>query len=354
MGSSKGLSVISIDAGSSQMKAYNGRKTIKFPSVLQRLPPSMPAYRDELLVNGRRWLVGDEALREHDAEPHDERDFHGGRDQYVYMCYALAQLGAEGTYDQLVLSVPYGDGYDSELQRTLTRRKEFSWSQNNKPKAVTFKRVAALPQGVGALRLFQTMTEKRPELVTMVDIGSITVDVVTAQFDPRTGEYNYVYRACRSDRALGMAAFKQLWVDKYIHNLRGLQNREIGYHTLMNRAIAWVEARKKSAEAELFLKHEASRVSIREGYEELCYEFNTRILDLTREVVGALWPDLDKILVTGGGAEILDLEEWPRHTVKLDVWANVKGQYLMFRDPPPENGQEAVVHLQEVVSRAQG
>ncbi len=47
-----------------------------------------------------------------------------------------------------------------------------------------------------------------------------------------------------------------------------------------------------------------------------------------REITGDLWTGLEALIITGGGARLLDERAFDRRAVTLSGFANVRGQWL--------------------------
>ena len=59
-------------------------------------------------------------------------------------------------------------------------------------------------------------------------------------------------------------------------------------------------------------------------------QFTTAIYNRVRHVTGDIWPNVECIILTGGGVALIDDMSWPdwARTTKLNIYANVRGQYL--------------------------
>jgi hypothetical protein len=316
------MSVIAIDSGSSYLKMFHGDKPLMFPAVSHRLMGATD-YPDEVALQGTRYAVGQTALlasTKHRPDPHLDRGFHGSHEQTIQICYALAQAGAEGTYDVLCMSLPYADSRIGTLRNRIKTMRRFQWEDITGGHEVAFNDVMVLPQGVGALRLWQADSQRMPEVVTLVDIGSCTLDIVTVQRDPRHDTYAYNGDASSSYRDVSVGTFKNTWQSR-LRQLDGLQSRTFGYHQLMGMAM-------QSPLASLQQGHE--KLDISQEYRQAAVELTEQVYDRARSTTGDLWLGVEQVLLTGGGAQLIDKLAWPdwQRTRVLDIFANVRGQYL--------------------------
>lgn len=312
---------ISIDSGSSFLKYFDGQRADQFPAVIERIPEEAPTYPDEIIVSGTRFAVGQTALmatNRHVQDPHIKRGFHGSDEQTVQMCYAFEQLGLNGDYNNLLVSLPYADHQQDDVRKRVLQRKVFEWQTGTGIKRhVAFEYVATTPQGVGALLYHRQQSPGYYDLATLVDIGSCTLDVVTVSHDKRINDYQFNHQASQSNRKVSVATFKSQWIDQ-IHDIDGLQNRNFGYHQLMAMPI----------KNNFRLLHRGDSIDLRSTFENVRFEFTRQVADSVRRITGDLWDSLNAVVLTGGGAQLIDLKAWPDDRIHLlDVFANVRGQY---------------------------
>ena len=330
--SSSGASwrVVAIDSGSSLTKVYDGERSLVFPSLAAEVPKADHGhFADELVVDGRHYAVGETyfaAENEPNAKPHLDAEFHGSQEQHIHLCYALALLGADGPYDQLILSLPYTDSRNEALRERLKARKRFAYQFTTDggstfhEHAVTFGAVRILPQGVGALEYYQKSLNGGGgfNVVTLVDIGSCTTDIVTIYKNRVTGKLDYHLRASRSDREISVTRFYDQWYAR-LRQLPGLQGRDLDYHSLMSRA----------REGRWELRHDGTIHNIKSQFDETAREFTRTLAHRVQTTTKSLWHETERIVFTGGGAHLLDNEAWPPSapTHVLALLANVMGQY---------------------------
>lgn len=316
------MTVVSIDSGSSFLKSYAGDSASMFPALLSRVHHPVERQKGAVTVDGRTYLVGDNAAlaqTTYDPSPNIDRGFHGSREQYVQICHVLDELGLDGEQESLICSLPYREHLDTELRKRITERQVFEWvDHSGRRRSVRFSNVYVTPQGVGALAVYYKEHGKQVRSATLVDIGSCTVDVVTIRWDARKKDYVFVRGACDSDRTVSAATFKQAWL-KRISKIDGLQQREFGYFQLMRMAM----------DNNFLLPHRGDRIDLRPDFEVIRQEFTEHIIGTVRQTVKSLWDETEAVILTGGGVELLDLSAWPDdRATKLDVYANVIGQYL--------------------------
>lgn len=323
--------VVSVDSGSSCLKMYDGTRRVWQPAVVKELPAAeRHTYRDEVLVEGRRYVVGPTARIAHKGkdDPFLERGYHGSVEQYVQICHGLEQLGAHGEYDVIYHSLPYTEHQDDAYRRRIKERLVFQWQADGKERTVRFHAAATMPQGVGALRLWQDKTRERdrPAMVALVDLGSCTADFVTVELDERTGDYQYCagksisLRAAKpGDPLINCKRFYDEWL-KQITNIDGAQAVAWGYHELMLLPV------KRQF---LVRCGPGALVDLEPSFQVIADRFTHEVERTIREVLADVWPKVDKIILTGGGAELCNLGDFHDSRVeRLSVWANAEGQYL--------------------------
>src|SRR3982750_4670703 len=317
---------VSADNGSSIIKAMGDHGRARFPAVAHPLPSSGPPVSGEIAVGGRRYLLGDYALlyqAKPTAEPHRERDYHGGDMQAVLVCGALRELRVSGDVELLVTSLPYRYSRMESLLSAVRARHTFAWDGQDGPKTVRFGQVKVMPQGVGALMGHDRDNPDIAEgtVAILLDLGSSTADLVVLR--RKGGGWRYVEEACSSWHDMGsVAGFYTSWAAS-LRAEPGLATYPFHYHGLMERA----------QHGRFKLPHMGGEVDLQPSFEALARSYQGDILQRLRLECGeALWAEAAQIVVTGGGAEIASYFPWPDPRIlKLDTWANAEGQHHYYQ-----------------------
>lgn len=317
--------VIALDSGSSFMKAYAGDQKVRFPAVA-RVIDDQYDHGDTVAFDGQKYVVGESALQTYTddwemLEPATQRGFHGSPEQAAQMCYAMQRLGASGNYDVLALSLPYADSQNEDLRNLLKGQQIYEWKDSHgDDHEVHFDKVMIMPQGVGALCVYEAESVERPQTLLLVDIGSCTIDIVALRYNEVTGRYLYLHDKSTSRRSLSTTEFYKRWYSR-IREMDGMQNLRKGYFELM--ALAQADERP------ILLRHGGRMVDITDAYEITRVWFSARLARLLREDMGdKLLDDVETILLTGGGAALVDKHRLDTAQVTvMSVWDNVHGQF---------------------------
>lgn len=304
------------------MKALSAKGRDRFPSVARALHDPHE-YSDIVVIGDTRWVVGEAARRTHVGQslaPQLQRGFHGSDNQHAQICFALGRLDVQGDYDGLVVSLPYGDTQESRVLDKLRACKDYVWRDGTgKQHSVHFDAVHVLPQGVGAMVRYEASTQERPESMFLIDVGSCTRDQVAMRYNQERGRYEYVHAVSRSRRNLNVTDFYNRWLG-YIRDIDGLQTLQVGYHDLMDYAIR----------GQWSLRWGHDTVDIQGTFKTAQAWFTEAMrVAITDDMGATLERAVERIIVTGGGSALLNLDLWddPR-IATLDVWANVEGQYM--------------------------
>lgn len=314
-------SIISVDSGSSWMKGYDGNRCIHFEAVVQ---PVDAGTEGAIEVEGESYLVGREALlwqKDADQKPNTDYDYHGGMLQYIQLCELLRQLGlSSGRQDGLVLSLPYAASTEANTLARIQRHQVVAWRDARGEHRVIFSGVRVCAQGVGALREFQRHATRHEELrqVLLVDIGSLTTDIVAVRRQSATDGWAFVREGCTTWQDISTTVLFETWVD-HMNGLPGLGRYPWRYFPLMEKAML----------GDLCWPHMGVRISLTKSFVDARRIFAGELWAKLREWCGtALWSQLDRILLTGGGAALLgQAQRFDKRAHVMDIWANVVGQY---------------------------
>lgn len=322
--------IISVDSGSSFLKIIAGNHKLSIQTnVLQAAESSVVSYDDEIIVNNKKYYVGETAKNATNKlveDPAIEAGFHGSEKQYIQMCFAFQQMGVMGEHDLLVVSLPYSDCKDETLKTKLKERNLFKWKSYIKnewiDKFASFKEVKIYPQGIGALRIFTQGLSEKPKSVCLIDIGSCTSDIITVQLDRRTNDYTYNAHASKSLREISVSDFMRKW-SREIKQAPGMKDRKFSYFELSEMA--------KYNDYNINVLSQP-KFNSRPLFEDNKRWFTQEIYRYAKETLGDLWDGVEQVILTSGGAYLIDETTWEcaGRTIKLDEWSNVKGQYVAF------------------------
>lgn len=322
--------IVSVDSGSSFLKILVGNHKLSVQTnVLQAAESVAVSYKDEIIVNDKKYYVGKTAQNATNKlieDPAIEAGFHGSEKQYVQMCYAFQQMGVMGEHDLLVVSLPYSDCRDEKLKTKLKERNLFKWKSYLKDELVdkfaSFKEVKIYPQGIGALRIFTQGLSEKPKSVCLIDIGSCTSDIITVQLDRRTNDYTYNAHASKSLREISVSDFMRKW-SREIKQAPGMKDRKFSYFEL-SEMIEYSDFNINVLSQPKF--------NSKPLFEDTKRWFTQEIYKHAKETLGDLWDGIEQVILTSGGAYLIDETTWEcaGRTIKLDEWSNVKGQYIAF------------------------
>lgn len=327
-------SIVSLDSGSSYFKLFDGKTRLTpFPAAIHPVSAQLPhPDNEEIVVGGNRYLVGADALCEDNrlaAAPRTESDFHGSDEQAVQICYAFNKAGIHGMHDALVVSLPYDMATKlsfAQRREAIKARRTFSWSTREGAREAEFRKVHIVAQGVGAWNRYRMGNRSKVyECVVVADVGSCTLDIVTMRL--ADGRYRFSSPACGSLRAAcSVGGFFTTW-SSLLRQQNGLQARTFSYYQLMQNVMR----------DRLRLPHMGQDIDLRPTYDEARTAFTVQVKEAIEEAVGAsLWPAVDRIILTGGGAKLLCIEAWRDPRIEtMDSWANAEGQYHMIREMMP-------------------
>lgn len=316
---------VSIDPGSSITKAGWNDKAIQFPSVLT---PSQPG--DGICVLDSWWLVGEDAIyaqRILNTNPQLGAGYHGSDVQRVLICEALRRLGLGGEVrevDGLALGLPYDLARDVDLCATLTRScRAFAWQTREGPAQVRTENVFIPPQGGGALYLHMSEREQHVpgEIVSVVDVGGQTADVVTAELGARMGE-EQVIRAASQSVNVNVFGFYRMLVAAMKQQGFAV-HREHDYHGLM--------ARIRRGQFLIPGGPGGDTQDISGVLTRVRADWTASLQQAVMSVIGSRWMDVSTVIITGGGSHLVDPQAWQGPWLALDDMANVRGQLLALK-----------------------
>lgn len=317
------MRAVSIDSGSSYLKAYDGVQKIIFPAMTLDLDGRQSAHA--ITVGGESYLTGYAVLGYEPPLriPHLEASFHGSPEQHVQMCAALDRLGAVGDFDYLLISLPFVRAHDKRLLKALLEKKQYVWTDaKGDAKNAQFNQIKITSQGIGTLRFYRRHKEPVHSAI-LVDVGSCTTDIVVVQQQDQGG-WDFVENVCGSLQTISTNTFFKRWA-RALTNIPGFAERRWNYFSLMERAI------KKN----FILPGCHTEVSVEACFKHVSRAWTQELYDQVREQVGDMvFYDTEKIILTGGGAQLLHRKTWQDSRAAVtDVYANVVGQHEYYTDP---------------------
>ncbi|BBH54658.1 MULTISPECIES: ParM/StbA family protein [Fluviispira] len=315
---------ISIDSGSSYLKLYTilDGKEIEFSeaSLIEEVPEHSQ-LKSKINVDGKWYVAGRiaELQKTNFQENPELGEFHGSLKQSIQWMHAFESKGLTGDYETLILSLPYDEFAKSDLRKSLKSKTRYEWlNAKNEHRSITFKSIEIVPQGVGALELYKKERgNDLPESLTLVDIGSCTTDVVSVIWDDVDEAYIYKEKGCTSIKDISTSVFIRKLSDK-INEKRSLKIR-IGYHELA-----------KAINKQRFeLQIGSEKIEFKEHYENLRKEFTESLAEKLKNLLGDAWRSTQNTILTGGGENFILPWDCERRTARMDIFANVKGQFMM-------------------------
>ena len=321
------VSMVSLDSGYAVMKGvqWDGEelRNINFQAIAERCQEKhYKEIKHGLKVNGQYYAL-QESGRLIDStkiiEP-DKKVFHGSEGQHAQKCWALECLKIEnGHHPRLITALPYSDSKDEQLIESIKSNKVFEWeNKNGEKRKVSFEEVVVYPQGVGALRLFQAVTGIEPKKVSLIDIGSITLDIVSLRrFRNEPHSYNVGASGSVREGAGGYSLFSDL--NRRMKDVSGLTEITESYHDISDR----VETKDFNITAPGGVIKNVESL-----YDDSRKEFTLNTLVKSKKIVGNEWENTDAFILTGGIASCLDIGQWEckGRTYITDNWANSLGQ----------------------------
>jgi len=325
--------VVSMDSGHSVMKGatWDGGNLVRssFQAIAEPVQEQQAMEVDYAIQVDGVWYAMQESGRLIDSSKEIQlahSSFHGSTGQTAQMCWFFEKNNIFGKQLYLIISVPYSDSKDKLLIEKLKSRRVFEWtSQNGESRNVEFEEVIIYPQGVGALRFFQAYTGLGPKKVSMIDIGSITLDIVSLRKFNTDAPYKYNVGASGSIRE--GAAGKSLMDDSLsrIRDINGLTNVTESYHDISDR-MQYKEYKITSP---------GGVVRDVEGViNQSRKEFTLNSVKRCKGIINHDWENTDAFILSGGISLVLDLAQWEcrGRTYLTSPWANTLGQLYQNLD----------------------
>ncbi len=317
---------ISIDSGSSYLKLYtineNGKEIFVNEASLVEEVPERSQLQSKINFDGKWFVAGRiaELQKTNYQENPELGEFHGSKNQNIQWIHAFESNNLFGDFETLIISLPYDEFANLELRKKIKEKNTFNWiNSENKERFLSFQNVILVPQGVGALELYKKERKgDLPESLTLIDIGSCTTDLVSVVWDEIDETYIYKEKACTSIKDISTSVFLRKLREK-INEKRAIK-LNIGYHELT-----------KSIKKERFeLQVGSEKIEFKEHFYNLKKEFTELLATKLQNLLGDSWRSTQNVILTGGGENFILPWECERRTARLDISANVKGQFLMI------------------------
>ena len=334
------VKVVSFDSGHSMFKGamWDGNEVYRysFQAIAEKCVSLEQAKELKHKIKvGNQWWGVQESGRLIDAgrtiEP-ETKIFHGKEKQIVQMCWALEQLKAfnlDSPIPLVIVSLPYKDARDKDLVDLIISQKQLEWSVldengNEIKRKQNIAKKGIYAQGNGALRLFQFFTNINPKRATMIDIGSITLDVVSVRRFKSNDSFEYNNGASGSVRENtgGYYLLNKLWAPK-IRQTAGLTQFRESYFDLSDRI--------EDGDFSVTIAH-GEKKDLRPSYNESRNQFTRDIQKQSKFIVKNEWDYSDVFILSGGISKALDFTVWDckGRTYLTDEWANCLGQLMAF------------------------
>ena len=322
--------IVSIDSGHAAMKAvkWDGKTLVReqFQAIAEPVPEATARRVRGAIKVKNQWYAMEKYGRLVDSAKElnlNHKSFHASTSQLVQYCYAYEKLGIDGPIDLLVVTLPYDQALDDELRtRVKDMLLEVHWETlGGKQGTAKAPEIVIFPQSVGAMCMYRAITGNDDPKISMIDFGSVTLDVVSLRKFVTDSEYEYNVGASGSKRenASGMRMMTS-WGSS-IRDIDGLTQVTESYYDLSDRALS----KNFMITAPGGLKKD-----LEPSYNKTRKEFTLESMNECKEIVGKDWENTDSFILTGGIVECLDLSFWEckGRTYLTSQWANTLGQLL--------------------------
>ncbi|MGA1847266.1 ParM/StbA family protein [Deferribacter abyssi] len=173
------MNIVAVDIGYGRIKLYNSKIKFSYPSYLVKYTPSDISFfatPDYIEVNDNKFYVGEDAYTMGKLIPLIGENFHGSNEWKALLSYALyryfQEKGGYSDIDLLILGLPLNQ-YNEKRKQKIKSIKSITASVNDQSFNVKVKDVIVLPQGAGAVMLYQDKYDS----MAIIDIGYYTIDL---------------------------------------------------------------------------------------------------------------------------------------------------------------------------------
>jgi len=154
------MNIVAVDIGYGRVKVYNHKVNFSFPSYLARYKASDVNFfniPDYIELDSYSFFVGEEAYTMGHLIPLIGEDFHGSVEWKALLSYSLKRYieqSGEKEIDLLVLGLPLNH-YNEKRKQKIKSTRVLNYSVNGISDTVKIKDIVVLPQGAGAVMLYQ-------------------------------------------------------------------------------------------------------------------------------------------------------------------------------------------------------
>lgn len=283
-----------IDMGYGRIKLCDSLSRVTIiPTYMVKAPstndPGFINHDDFVMINGKKYYVGEKSLSYGFQESLINDDYHGSAEWIALLTYALyvhsRNYSTEINIDKICIGLPISQNANKERRSKVTKAM-YSLKANIMKSDVYYhvpeKKAWVMPQGVGAYMLYQEKDNQRTDSDAVVDIGKRTIDF--ALFN------NGVY-------VPGSSESKNRGVDTFHKNLVKKVKTQFG----MDVNMATVEKAMVSSSLVINGQHQDISKLINACKEE----YKDIVLNTIKEVWTEELVAIQKIIFIGGGAEII-------------------------------------------------
>lgn len=313
----------SVDMGSSVTKgaADNGSEEalVSFPSVVVPVEAGHPGA---IGVDSGWYAVGTDAMRmqrEQNTRPQTGAEYHGSDTQRILVCALLRALGVhkQGGVSKLAMGLPYVLTLDADVMGQMTEFcRTFRWRDSDGTEHVVHPDERYLPaQGSGALiKYLASNRHDEARLVLVVDVGGQTTDCVATELGALVG-------ACSQSVGINVYTYFE-WLVARIKAEPYAVQRSWDYHDLMDRV---------RQQRYLVRGNDGRQQNIERCVVQTRHTWTRALQVAVQGNMGSRWPDVERIVLTGGGAALVDTSVWRGPITVMDGYANVQGQHMALR-----------------------
>ena len=330
------MSFLGLDCGSSSVKACYSEIAKPYRDVSIATVPEFPGkHKSNLIyIDEVGYLVGEDALINESKvreQPNVQPDFHGSIEQVAIHCgvFRDLQLDRVANVGKLALTVPYSLKTETSVIEKLKSKTSYQWEQfeGNRlvKKSVNFDSVEVIPQGVGAAVRHGLLNNPKYETFGVLEVGSVTIEAIVFRWSNKRDFHMYNEEVSSSLRNISIS---QVYSDlrKRLNNVPGLENREFSYFELCE------ILENKRYNIQMGSTNISESLVRDKVIETMNYFTENLALDAQDQWGKNLWQRLNRLLISGGGAGLVNKGAWrcADRTIYGDSFDNVIGSVEYF------------------------